>query len=37
MQRRLREIFEDENHIELLEAELHALQRGDLDVGERDD
>ena len=34
MKRRLGKIFEDEDHIELLETELYALQRCDLDVRE---
>ena len=37
MQRRLREVLEDEDHIELLEGELDALQRRDLDLAEGDD
>lgn len=34
MQRCLREILEDEHHIELFQAELHALQGSDLDIGQ---
>ena len=30
----LGEILEDEDHIELFEAELDALERGDLDLGQ---
>ena len=37
MKRRLGEIFEDEDHIELLQAELNTLQRGDLNLGQGDD
>lgn len=32
MERRFGEVLEDEDHIELLETELHTLQRRDLDV-----
>ena len=37
MQRALRKILEDEDHIELFEAKLHTFQRGDLDLGQGDD
>ena len=36
MQRALGEILEDKDHIELLEAELNTLQRGNLDVSQGD-
>ena len=32
MKRCLREVFEDQNHVELLETKLDALQGGNLDV-----
>lgn len=37
VQRRLREVFEDKHHIELLQAELDTLQGCNLDIGKSDD
>lgn len=37
MERSLREVLEYENHIELLQAKLDTLERGDLDLRQRDD
>lgn len=37
MQRALREVLEDEHHIELLEAELYTLQGGNLDLRQSND
>lgn len=37
MQWRLGEVFEDEDHVELLQAELHTLERRNLDFTECDD
>ena len=36
MQWALGKVLEDEDHIELLEAELNTLQRGNLDVSQGD-
>ena len=36
MERALGEVLEDEDHIELLEAELNTFQRGNLDVSQGD-
>lgn len=37
VERRLREVLENEDHIKLLEAELYALQGSNLDIRERND
>lgn len=36
VQRRLCKILEDQDHIELLEGELHSLERRDFDLGQSD-